>query len=54
MSGFLGRRKQSSGQIAKERLKLVLVHDRSGLSPIQQLEALKDDLVEGSGALRGF
>ena len=45
MSGFLRRRKQSSGQIAKERLKLVLVHDRSGLSPLQ-LEALKDDLLK--------
>ena len=41
----VGRRKPSSGQVAKERLKLVLVHDRSGLSP-QQLDALKDEILK--------
>jgi cell division topological specificity factor len=41
----LGSRKKSSGSIAKERLKLVLVHDRSGLTP-QQLDALKDELLK--------
>ena len=41
----LGRRKKSSGQVAKERLKLVLVHDRSGLTPAQ-LDALKDELLQ--------
>jgi cell division topological specificity factor len=47
MSNFLGlgRRRKASGEVAKERLKLVLVHDRSGLSP-QQLEALKDELLK--------
>lgn len=47
MAGILGmnRRKKSSGSVAKERLKLVLVHDRSGLTP-QQLESLKDELLK--------
>ena len=47
MAGILGlnRRKKASGNVAKERLKLVLVHDRSGLSP-QQLDALKDELLK--------
>lgn len=47
MGNFLGLRggKKSSGAVAKERLKLVLVHDRSGLAP-QQLEALKDELLK--------
>lgn len=40
----MGRRKPSSSNVAKERLKLVLVHDRSGLSP-RQLEMLKDELL---------
>ncbi len=35
----------SSAQTAKERLKLVLVHDRAGLSP-NRLEALKDELID--------
>jgi len=38
-----GRR--SSAQTAKERLKLVLVHDRAGLSP-NRLDALKDELID--------
>ena len=47
MSNFLGLggRKKASGEVAKERLKLVLVHDRSGLAP-QQLESLKDELLK--------
>lgn len=39
---LLGR--QSSGNIAKERLQLVLVHDRASVSP-EMLEALKNDLM---------
>ena len=38
-----GRDRRSAHQ-AKERLQLVLVHDRAGLSP-GRLEALKDDLI---------
>ena len=47
MTGFfdrlLGRKK--SAQSAKERLQLVLVHDRMDLTPTE-LEALKDDLLK--------
>ncbi len=38
------RRKKSAGS-AKERLQLVLIHDRTDLSPTE-LEALKDDLIQ--------
>ena len=41
---FLFRRKKSANS-AKERLQLVLIHDRTDLTPTQ-LEALKDDLIE--------
>jgi cell division topological specificity factor len=45
MSSLFGGRKKASGRVAKERLQLVLVHDRSGLTP-HQLEQLKDELLE--------
>ena len=48
MSGFLDRllgRDTKSAHQAKERLKLVLVHDRTDLSP-GLLETLKDDLIQ--------
>ena len=41
---FLRRRRRSASK-AKDRLQLVLIHDRSGLSP-GKLEALKDELIE--------
>ena len=41
---FLGRDGACSKQVAKERLRLVLVHDRADLSP-RFLEALKEDLI---------
>ncbi len=41
--GFFHSRK-SSAKDAKERLQLVLVHDRTNLPPAA-LEALKDDLI---------
>lgn len=47
MPGFLDKllgRENSSAQQAKERLKLVLVHDRTDLSP-GVMEALKDELI---------
>ncbi len=48
MSKFLnqlfGREKKSARQ-AKERLQLVLIHDRTDLNP-HKLELLKDDLIE--------
>jgi len=44
MLDFLFGRKKSANK-AKERLQLVLIHDRTDLSPAQ-LEALKDDLID--------
>jgi cell division topological specificity factor len=38
-------RKKQSAESAKERLQLVLVHDRTDLTPAQ-LEALKDELLK--------
>jgi cell division topological specificity factor len=40
---FFGRKKSANS--AKERLQLVLIHDRTDITP-GQLEALKDDLIE--------
>lgn len=37
--------KKKSAQSAKERLQLVLTHDRTDITPAQ-LEALKDELIE--------
>lgn len=48
MPGFLDRlfnREQPSAKAAKERLKLVLVNDRTDLTS-RELELLKDDLVQ--------
>jgi cell division topological specificity factor len=48
MPGFLDRvlgRETPSAKQAKERLKLVLVHDRIDLSP-GVMELLKDELIE--------
>jgi cell division topological specificity factor len=44
MMDFFFRRKKSANS-AKERLQLVLIHDRTDLTPAQ-LESLKDDLIE--------
>ncbi len=47
MNRFLDRllgRDQKSAHQAKERMKLVLIHDRTDLSP-GALEALKDELI---------
>ena len=38
-------KKQSSGQIAKDRLKLVLIHDRVNTST-DLLDAMKNDIME--------
>jgi len=48
MNRFLDRllgRNQKSAQLAKERMKLVLIHDRTDLSPTE-LEQLKDELID--------
>ena len=41
---WLFRRKKSANS-AKERLQLVLIHDRTDLTPAE-LDSLKDDLIE--------
>jgi cell division topological specificity factor len=41
---FRRRREPSSREVAKQRLQLVLVHDRSNISP-GLLETLKDEIV---------
>ena len=41
---IIGRDRKSADQ-AKERLKLVLIHDRTDLSP-GRLDAMKDDLIK--------
>jgi cell division topological specificity factor len=43
MFNFLTRKR--SAESAKERLQLVLIHDRTDLTPAE-LDALKDDLLE--------
>jgi cell division topological specificity factor len=43
MSFFFSQKR--SAKSAKERLQLVLVHDRTDLTPAE-LEALKDDLIQ--------
>lgn len=48
MAGFIDRllgREPKSALQAKERLKLVLIHDRTDLPP-GELELLKDELIE--------
>jgi cell division topological specificity factor len=47
MSSFLDRlfnREPKSAMLAKERMKLVLIHDRTDLTPAA-LEVLKDELI---------
>lgn len=42
---LLMRKKESSKDVAKERLKLVLIHDRSTFSP-QFLEMVKGEIIK--------
>ncbi len=42
---IFGRKKEKSKNVAKERLKLVLVHDRSDLSP-KFLDMIKTDIIK--------
>ncbi|MGB9847020.1 MAG: cell division topological specificity factor MinE [Desulfotomaculales bacterium] len=44
LARVFGRETAGSKNVAKERLRLVLVHDRAGVSP-QLLEALKNELI---------
>jgi cell division topological specificity factor len=41
----LGIGRRESARVAKDRLQILLVHDRAGLTP-GRLEALKDDLID--------
>lgn len=45
ISRMLGRENSSSKNVAKERLRLVLVHDRASISP-HMLNQLKEDLIK--------
>ena len=45
---LLGRGQITSRQIAKDRLQMVLIHDRSDLSP-GMLEMLKDEIIATIG-----
>ncbi len=42
---LLGRESHSSKSVAKERLRLVLVHDRAGVSP-ELLQTLRVELIQ--------
>lgn len=42
---LFGGGRPTSSQVAKERLQLVLVHDRSNLTP-EQVAAMKDEILE--------
>ena len=42
---LLGRKESNSSNVAKNRLQLVLVHDRVDLS-LGKMDQLKDDLIE--------
>lgn len=44
LARLLGREEIGSKHVAKERLRLVLVHDRASVSP-QLLQALKEDIL---------
>ncbi|NLT95622.1 MAG: cell division topological specificity factor MinE [Clostridia bacterium] len=45
LKSILGREPAGSKNLAKERLRLVLVHDRATVSP-HLLESLKEDLIK--------
>lgn len=45
ISRMLGKESASSKTVAKERLRLVLVHDRASISPAM-LNKLKEDLIK--------
>lgn len=45
LNRIFGRESSNSKNVAKERLRLVLVHDRANISP-ELLTSLKNDLIE--------
>ena len=42
---LLNRDQKTSKEIAKDRLKVVLIHDRANISP-EVMQALKNDIIE--------
>ncbi len=40
-----GRKNYTSSQVAKERMKFVLVHDRADI-PLETMEKMKNDIIE--------
>ena len=42
---LLNRHQKTSQEIAKDRLKVVLIHDRANISP-EVMQALKNDIIE--------
>lgn len=42
---LLNRNQKTSKEIAKDRLKVVLIHDRTNISP-EVMQALKNDIIE--------
>lgn len=42
---LLNKNQKSSKQIAKERLQVVLIHDRANMAP-ETLQALKNDIIK--------
>ena len=42
-------KKEQSGKIARDRLKVVLIHDRANISP-EVMDNLKNDIIKGSKA----
>ena len=42
---IFGKNEKTSGQIAKDRLRVVLIHDRASVSP-ELMERLKNDIIQ--------
>lgn len=42
---LLNRNQKTSKEIAKDRLKVILIHDRANISP-EVMQALKNDIIE--------
>ena len=42
---LLNRNRKTSKEIAKDRLKVVLIHDRANISP-EIMQAIKNDIIE--------
>lgn len=42
---IFGKNERPSGQVAKDRLRVVLIHDRASISP-DMMERLKNDIIQ--------